>query len=103
MTLRVELPSSSSSTASSGLATGEPIHESFVTLHYPSFWHYDVLQALVVLARMGLAGDPRAADGLDLLEERRLADGRGAPAGAGGSPGRKGEQRRGARLGPRPQ
>ena len=46
------------------------------TLHYPPFWHYDVLQALVVLARMGLAGDPRAADGLELLEERRLPDGR---------------------------
>jgi hypothetical protein len=58
------------------LATGEPIHESFMTLHYPPFWHYDVLQALVVLARMGLAGDPRAADGLDLLAERRHADGR---------------------------
>jgi hypothetical protein len=56
------------------LATGEPIHPSFVTLHYPPFWHYDVLQALVVLARMGLAGDPRAADGLDLLEARRLPD-----------------------------
>jgi hypothetical protein len=58
------------------LATGEPIHESFVTLHSPPYWHYDFLQALVVLARMGLAGDPRAADALDLLEERRLPDGR---------------------------
>ena len=58
------------------LATGESIAESFVTLHSPPFWHYDYFQALVVLARMGLAGDPRAADGLDLLEERRLADGR---------------------------
>ena len=58
------------------LATGEPIHSSFVTLHYPPFWHYDVLQALVVLARMGLAGDPRAADGIELVEERRRSDGR---------------------------
>ena len=58
------------------LATGEPIRESFATLHSPPFWHYDFLQALVVLARMGLADDPRAADGLDLLEERRLPDGR---------------------------
>ena len=58
------------------LSTGEPIRESFVTLHYPPFWHYDVLQALVVLARMGLAGDQRAADALELLEERRLPDGR---------------------------
>jgi hypothetical protein len=58
------------------LATGEPVRESFVTAHSPPFWHYDFLQALVVLARMGLADDPRAADGLDLLEEQRLADGR---------------------------
>ena len=58
------------------LATGEPIHASFVAVHSPPFWHYDFLQALVVLARMGLADDPRAADGLDLLEERRLPDGR---------------------------
>jgi hypothetical protein len=58
------------------LATGDPIRESFATIHAPPFWHYDFLQALVVLARMGLADDPRAADGLDLLEERRLPDGR---------------------------
>ena len=58
------------------LATGEPIHGSFVTIHSPPFWHYDFLQALVVLGRMGLAGDPRAADALDLLEKRRLPDGR---------------------------
>ena len=58
------------------LRTGEPIRESFVTVHSPPFWHYDFFQALVVLARMGLADDPRAADGLDLLEERRLPDGR---------------------------
>ena len=58
------------------LATGEPIRPSFVAIHQPPFWHYDFFRALVVLARMGLAGDPRAADGLELLEERRLADGR---------------------------
>ena len=58
------------------LATGAPIRDSFVTLHSPPFWHYDFLQALVVLARMGLADDPRAADALDLLEQRMLPDGR---------------------------
>jgi hypothetical protein len=57
------------------LGTGEPIHPTFVQLRYPPFWHYNALQALVVLARMGLAGDPRAADGLELLEERRLPGG----------------------------
>ena len=56
--------------------TGEAIKESFVTLHYPPFWHYDYFQALHVLARMGLAADPRAQDAVELLEERRLPDGR---------------------------
>jgi hypothetical protein len=63
------------------LATGEPIRESFVTLHSPPYWHYDFCQALVVLTRMGLVDDSRAADGLDLLEERRLPDGRWRPGG----------------------
>ncbi len=55
---------------------GEPIRESFVALHYPPYWHYDILQALLVLSRMGLAGDPRARDAVELVESRRLPDGR---------------------------
>src|SRR5262245_54560091 len=58
------------------LASGEPIRESFVTMHSPPTWHYDFFQALVVLARLGLADDVRATEALDLLEERRLPDGR---------------------------
>jgi hypothetical protein len=53
--------------------TGDAIHPSFVTLHY---WHYDILQALLTLSRMGLAADPRARDAVELVGERRLADGR---------------------------
>ena len=56
--------------------TGEPIHRSWTVLHYPPFWHYDVLQALHLLNRMGRGGDERAADALELLEERRRPDGR---------------------------
>jgi hypothetical protein len=56
--------------------TGEPIHRSWLTLHYPPYWHYDVLQAMHLLTRLGRAGDQRAADALDVLEERRLPDGR---------------------------
>ena len=59
-----------------GLATGEPIHRDWLTCHWPPFWHYDVHQALVVLARLGLAGDSRADDAIDLLHSRRRADGR---------------------------
>jgi hypothetical protein len=52
------------------LRTGEPIHPSFAVLHYPAYWHYDVLQALVMLARLGVAGDPRASDAVDLVASR---------------------------------
>jgi hypothetical protein len=57
-------------------ATGEPIHPSWTVLHYPPYWHYDVLQAVHLLARIGHGRDERAADALDLLEKRRLPDGR---------------------------
>jgi hypothetical protein len=56
--------------------SGEPIHPSWVALHYPPYWHYDIGHALLILARMGHAGDPRAADALDVLESRRRANGR---------------------------
>jgi hypothetical protein len=56
--------------------TGEPIHPSWVVLHYPPYWHYDIGHALLILARMGQAGDPRAADALDILESRRRPNGR---------------------------
>jgi hypothetical protein len=63
------------------LRSGDVIHARWVKLHYPPYWHYDVLQALLVLSRLGLARDPRAADALDLLEARRLPDGRWQPGG----------------------
>ncbi|MGH2418687.1 MAG: hypothetical protein ACRDFY_10175 [Candidatus Limnocylindria bacterium] len=57
------------------LATGEPIHDEWLTPHWPPYWHYDVLQALVVLARMGLGADPRTADAREALQRRRHANG----------------------------
>ncbi|RHW27442.1 hypothetical protein D0Z08_09860 [Nocardioides immobilis] len=57
-------------------ATGEPIHPSFVVLHYPPYWHYDLLQGLVLCAHLGVLDDPRAKDALDLVESRRDAKGR---------------------------
>ena len=61
--------------------SGEPIHPSMVKLHYPAYWHYDVLQALHLLARMGKARDERTGDALDLLEQLRQPDGRWRPGG----------------------
>jgi hypothetical protein len=60
-------------------STGDPIHPSWPVLHYPPYWHYDVLQALVILDRMGFARDPRAIEALEQLERRRLPDGRWRP------------------------
>jgi hypothetical protein len=54
---------------------GEVIRRGFARLHYPCYWHYDVLFGLKVLAEADLIGDPRCAEALDLLEEKRLPDG----------------------------
>jgi hypothetical protein len=64
------------------LATGEPVNTAWLRLRYPPYWHYDILHALLVLSRMGLAGDPRAADALDVVRRKRLPDGRWQPDGA---------------------
>jgi hypothetical protein len=58
------------------LSTGEVIKTQWLRPRYPPYWHYDILQALLVLSRMGKAADPRAADALDELARRRLPDGR---------------------------
>lgn len=58
------------------LGTGEVINKAWLATRYPPYWHYDILHALLVLSRLGLAGDPRADDALDELERQRLPDGR---------------------------
>jgi hypothetical protein len=57
------------------LTTGELIHPEFARLHYPLYWHYDVLGGLNGMAHLGLLSDERCADALDLLESLHLADG----------------------------
>jgi len=51
------------------------IHGDFVTLHYPLYWHYDVLGGLKAMARIGRIGDPRCTEALDLLEKKQRSDG----------------------------
>jgi len=58
---------------------GQVINPHFVHLHYPCYWHYDILFGLKVMAEAGFLADPRCAEALDLLESRRLPDG-GFPA-----------------------
>lgn len=57
------------------LKSGEPIHPSFMVLHGPAYWHYDVLQGLRVVAAVDQLGDPRAVDALDLVEQARRPNG----------------------------
>ncbi|MCE5258789.1 MAG: hypothetical protein LLG44_06955 [Chloroflexi bacterium] len=58
---------------------GAIINDAFIRLHYPAYWHYDILAGLKVLAEAGFIDDPRCAEALDLLESKRLPDG-GFPA-----------------------
>ena len=60
---------------------GTIMDKHFVQLHYPCYWHYDILFALKVMAEAGFIDDPRCKPALDLLESRRLPDG-GFPADA---------------------
>jgi hypothetical protein len=63
------------------IRTGAVIHPSWTKLHWPHYWHYDVLAGLALLARIGLVTDPRAGEALDLLERRRTKGGAWRPGG----------------------
>ncbi|MGH8893861.1 MAG: hypothetical protein ACRDWY_11240 [Actinomycetes bacterium] len=57
------------------------IKPAWLSPRYPPYWHVDVLQALLVLSRMGKAADPRAAEAVDVVRGRRGPDRRWRPAG----------------------
>jgi hypothetical protein len=61
------------------LHNGEVIRRDWLTLHYPPYWHYDILQSLLVLSRMRLTGDLRCCDALAVLDRRPRPDGRWQP------------------------
>lgn len=61
------------------LRDGQVMDEHFVRLHYPCYWHYDILFGLQVMAEAGFIGDTRCKEALDLIESKRLPDG-GFPA-----------------------
>lgn len=60
-------------------STGSVIRSEFVALHYPLYWHYDILGGLKVMAESGFLNDPRCEPALELLMTKRLSDG-GWPA-----------------------
>jgi hypothetical protein len=61
---------------------GATIHPDFLRLHFPCYWHYDILFGLKVMAQVGKIRDPRCREALAALESKRLSDG-GFPAEAG--------------------
>jgi hypothetical protein len=58
---------------------GGVMDEDFIRLHYPWYWHYDILFGLKVMAEAGWLADQRCQAALDLLESKQLEDG-GFPA-----------------------
>jgi hypothetical protein len=58
---------------------GRVMSPEFTELHYPCYWHYDILAGLKAVAEAGMIGDRRCGEALDLLEAKRL-NGGGFPA-----------------------
>jgi hypothetical protein len=52
---------------------GHVIRPAFLELHYPCYWHYDVLFGLRVLAEGGFGADQRCNDALAYVRSRQLA------------------------------
>ncbi len=61
--------------------TGDVINPEWLKLHYPLYWHYDILQALRILGLASRLRNPKVKEALDTLEARRLSDGRWRPGG----------------------
>jgi hypothetical protein len=55
------------------------IAPTFLQLHYPCYWHYDILFGLEVLAEAGHLNDANCNEALELLRGKALPDG-GFPA-----------------------
>jgi len=55
--------------------TGKIVNPELTKLHYPPYWHCDVLQALHVLSLAEKLDDERAKEALDLLASKRRDDG----------------------------
>jgi len=60
-------------------STGAVIRGEFVQLHYPLYWHYDILGGLKVMAEAGFIQDERCGAALERLAAKQLPDG-GFPA-----------------------
>jgi hypothetical protein len=61
--------------------TGKAVDPEWLRLHYPPYWHFDILQALLVLSRLGRIEDPRCEDAIEMLLSKRRKDGTWQPSG----------------------
>ena len=57
------------------VSNGNIIKSQFTILHYPWYWHYDILAGLKAMMESGLLSDPRCQEALDLLASKQLSDG----------------------------
>jgi hypothetical protein len=55
--------------------TGKVINEEWLKLHYPLYWHYDILHGLKILIPLDKLKDKRCQEALDLIESKRRPDG----------------------------
>jgi len=58
---------------------GRIISQKFTKLHYPCYWHYDILFGLKVMMESGFIRDRRCTEAIELLKSKALEDG-GFPA-----------------------
>ena len=56
-------------------STGEVPADRFLQFSWPPRWHHDVLRALDHFRRAGDAPDPRVAEAVDLVRDKRQSDG----------------------------
>lgn len=55
--------------------TGDIINPEWLKLHYPLYWHYDILQALRILSLLDKLRDSRVQEALSIIKEKRRPDG----------------------------
>jgi len=59
-----------------GLRSGDVVQEYYLYFPFPQRHHYNVLRMLDLIRSSGRAPDPRADEAIDIIRERRHADGR---------------------------
>jgi hypothetical protein len=55
--------------------TGKTINQEWLKLHYPLYWHYDILHGLRILMMLDVLKDKRCEETLDIIESKRRLDG----------------------------